>query len=136
MNHDAHGVEHLVIMCSDYRINLGKLQKFNDRHGQADLIVWPGASNVVRSESTRSAAIAAIRKLHELHGFKHLHIIDHFDCGAYNGSKIHENKEAETEAHRVWLYEAKRLLEPVIAELGLNIHLHMVDLDLNWIEIA
>jgi len=55
-----------------------------------------------------------------LHSIKEIWLIDHIDCGAYGGSKMHVSPEAELEFHVSKLQGAKKIIAQKYPELAIK----------------
>lgn len=100
MDTHSHGVKDLVISCIDYRFRPRVAQwiheEFND---QADLVAVAGASKSILDGPSREYILGQIDIGIRLHGVERIHIVDHIDCGAYGGSKLHDHEDAEITFH-------------------------------------
>ncbi len=100
MDTQSHGVKDLVISCIDYRFRPRVAEwiagQFNS---QADLVAVAGAAKSLIDMPSREYILNQIDIGIRLHGVGRVHIIDHIDCGAYGGSKMHESEDAEIAFH-------------------------------------
>lgn len=124
----AHGVRDLVISCLDYRFRSTVARWIRTELGdQADLVAMAGASKAVLDEASRACLLQQIDIAVSLHGVTHIHILDHIDCGAYGGSKMHKNKKAETDFHIEQCQQAAALITARFPELAVFSHLVSFD---------
>lgn len=95
------GCQHVVVGCSDFRLaDKDKLPRWMRQHlGSADLLAVPGASKSLLEEISSPYILQSLKRLHDLHGFSTVHIVDHWDCGAYGGSKAFASRLEEEAMH-------------------------------------
>lgn len=95
-----HGVRDLVISCIDYRFRPVVAQWIKETlNDQADLVAVAGASKAPISQESHDYILNQIKIGQELHGVTTVHVLDHIDCGAYGGSKLHSDQEHEQSFH-------------------------------------
>lgn len=123
-----HGVSDVVISCIDYRFRARVAdwikQALND---QADLIAVAGDSKAFLDDASGQYLLNLIKIAVDLHGVTTVHVLDHIDCGAYGGSKMHDCLENEEAFHS----ERCSLAADTIARTfpHLNVKSHIVTFD-------
>jgi hypothetical protein len=113
-------VEELVIPCSDHRFQhaFDAVIKSNgvDR---ADRINYPGPSLAIGN----GTLLPAIEKLHSLHDFSTVRILDHTDCGAFGGLEAFNGDELkEAEEHFRKLSIAKKAIHTILPHITVVEH--------------
>ena len=124
----SHGVRDAVISCIDYRfrplISAWIKDELND---QADLVAVAGAAKTLLDPASEQYILGLIKIAEDLHGVTTVHILNHVDCGAYGGSKLHAGEAQEKQFHA----NQCALATQVIAQQfpGLTVKHYIVDFD-------
>lgn len=122
------GVHDLVISCIDYRFRPIVATWIQDTlHDRADLVSVAGASKAPISSESHNYILEQIRIGQQLHGVNTIHILDHVDCGAYGGSKMHENLDKETNFHKQQCSLASEAIKKEFPDM--NIKSYVVNFD-------
>ncbi len=108
-------VQRLTVTCVDYRFIAQEVDHIKQDCGAADLFSFPGASLALVMPDSRQLFLDWIRKLHSLHGFREIELIDHLDCGAYKHVYADQLRTAATpdlerKLHEDNLHQAVKLL--------------------------
>lgn len=112
MDSHSHGVKDLVISCIDYRFRPRIAQWIaQEFDGQADLVAVAGAAKSLLDKPSRQYVLGQIEIGIRLHGIERVHIVNHIDCGAYGGSKVHESEDDETAFHARECEQARQLIQ-------------------------
>lgn len=125
---NAHGVNDVVISCIDYRFRK-RVGEWIDQNleGKADLIAVAGASKALLEDASKDYVLHLIDIAVKLHGVTTIHIIDHIDCGAYGGSKEHNNPEAETTFHAGKCEAASEVILKAFPTMSVERHIMTFD---------
>lgn len=95
-----HGVNDLVISCIDYRFRAQIAAWIKDNlTDQSDLIAVAGAAKALIDATSQKYILNLIQIAVQLHGVTTVHILNHIDCGAYGGSKVHADRQQEQLFH-------------------------------------
>jgi carbonic anhydrase len=106
----VHNCEAVVLTCIDFRFWKDITKFVEDELGikAYDFPSLPGAAKAINEcASEKDLALSCIGIPCDLHHVKKTVIINHWDCGAYGGSKSFENREAEESFHINELKKAK-----------------------------
>jgi carbonic anhydrase len=124
----AHGVRDLVISCIDYRFRpvVAKWIKEN-LHDQADLVSVAGASKAPISQESHDYILEQIKIGQDLHGVTTIHVLDHVDCGAYGGSKMHEDQKHEESFHQHQCELAQTAIKEAFPDMTIKSYLVTFD---------
>jgi carbonic anhydrase len=96
----SHGVRDAVVSCIDYRFRPLIAAWIKDElHDQADLIAVAGAGKTLLDAASQQYILGLLKIARDLHGVTTIHILNHLDCGAYGGSKLHATEETEKQFH-------------------------------------
>ena len=96
----SHGVRDVVISCIDYRFRPLIAAWIKDElNDQADLIAVAGAAKTLNDAVSQEYIMGLIKIAQDLHGVTTVHLLNHLDCGAYGGSKLHTSEEQEKQFH-------------------------------------
>lgn len=112
---EKHHCSTVVVGCVDFRFREANDAFVEDGLGETDFdtLNFPGGGkNFVEDTPERESFVKAIEKVCvDLHGVRRIVLLNHWDCGAYGGSK-HFHGAAEEEAkHRTDLERAKEFLQ-------------------------
>jgi hypothetical protein len=120
INMEQRQVDELVIPCSDHRFQhaFEAILKSNGVTS-ADRITYPGPSIAVGN----GTLLPAIEKLHSLHDFGTVRILDHTDCGAFGGLEAFNGDELqEAEEHYRRLTIARQAIHTVLPHITVVEH--------------
>lgn len=103
---DNHSSPFGLITCSDPRFNAAVIEAIDSIVGTRnyDKIIIPGASKKILETPVLVSDIATLTRLH---GVKHWHLVDHYDCSYF---KLRYGEDRE-EDHLRDLRAAKKLIE-------------------------
>lgn len=126
----AHGVQHCVVNCSDWRLT-DTLAKFIGERGGADRIEMPGGVLPLTQDVSRELTLGWIRTLYQLHHFTTLHLVDHTDCGGYRltfPELSGATGEQEIAKHRAELQAARVIISNDQVLAGLTVKTYLYDI--------
>lgn len=116
-----HQVKDLVVHCIDFRFRRQIADWIaSELNDQADLVAIAGVSKAILDEASRPVVLNQLAIAQRLHGMTTVHLLDHIDCGAYGGSKEHEDKAAEVAMHKEKLEQAAEVVRQELPELTVN----------------
>jgi len=75
---------------------------------------------IIDSVEDRERLFGVIEVAIRLHSIKEIWLIDHIDCGAYGGSKEHDDVESEESFHKQKLDEAAGIIGDKFPELSVT----------------
>ena len=118
----------LVISCSDFRFIAAQREArvalgLNNAY---DLVARPGGVRSLVAPTSEAANVTMheeIRLLHQLHGFERILLMNHMNCGAYQGLVPPEGEEA---LHKQHLMAAKRILHEAFPGLTVEPYLSLI----------
>ncbi len=121
---NSHGVHDAVISCIDYRFRPMIAKWITEELGdQADLIAVAGAAKTLHDATSLDYILGLIKIARDLHGVTTVHILNHVDCGAYGGSKMHESETHEKHFHAEQCDVAANVLKQQFPELTIRRYL-------------
>lgn len=107
----VHQWDVLAISCIDGRFITRTIDWISEKTGGLfDFTTGVGASKAFL-DGTNSYPLSIIETSLKLHNIKEVWLIDHIDCGAYGGSKMHASPEAEKEFHLGKMKEAEEIIK-------------------------
>lgn len=120
-------VHHLVVGCSDFRLVSETAALIARDYGQADLVAIPGAELSLVDEDSQRVMIRWLETLYHLHGFIHIHLVGHTDCGAYKVTypELRKDNAREPEYHNQNLQTAADIIKKSKLLQYLTIHRHL-----------
>ena len=121
--------EFVAIWCFDARFK-PTLTCYTNGLGEYDLISIAGGAKVLASptlESDRDFILGQIQTSINLHHTKEVVLMNHFDCGAYGGSKAFKTRDEEKAVLVADLEKARKYL--VDSGITIPIKLLLVDFD-------
>ena len=124
VNLSSHHCKNAVISCIDFRFQHADFEFIKSLFGLPfDHIKVPGAGKNLAHEGTMQDALIATLKnvCIGLHGVSELLIVNHWDCGAYGGSKAFSSAVEEERAHREDLLKARLTVQKYLPELDVKI---------------
>lgn len=112
---EKHHCSTVVVGCIDFRFREANDAFIEEGLGEKDFdtINFPGGGkNFVADTPERESFVKAIEKVCvDLHGVKRIVLLNHWDCGAYGGSKHFHDAAEEEETHKADLERAKDFLQ-------------------------
>lgn len=128
----AHACKALLVHCMDFRFMKG-IRAFLDQNGltgDADLVSVAGAVKGVADPAAPSETDFLLKQIglsHDLHGIKHLILMNHLDCGAYGGSKAFASADEERSKHVADLQRSRDILKQKYPELEIKLVIAKLD---------
>jgi hypothetical protein len=128
----SHKAQAVVQTCIDFRFR----QALND-FLENELSLYQidiksdggGVKKIVEEGPVREWIFANYQIAFDLHGVDRVILINHQDCGAYGGSKAHENLEKELESHELQLRHAVSIVRAKFPEKEIEAYLALIDDD-------
>lgn len=118
---EKHHCSTVVIGCIDFRFREANDAFIEEALGEKDFdtLNFPGGGkNFVEESPERESFVRAIEKVCVgLHQVKRLVLMNHWDCGAYGGSKHFHDAAAEESTHVQDLEKAKEFLQERFPDL-------------------
>jgi len=108
----SHSWDVLAVSCIDGRFIKRTIDWVSEKTNEVfDFRTEVGASKaILDSEEDRKRFFDVINVSLKLHDIKEVWLIDHIDCGAYEGSKKHSSEEEERKFHIEKLKEAGEII--------------------------
>jgi hypothetical protein len=102
----------------------------NDLTGDTDLLSVAGAVKGLADTSAPHETEFLLKQIgisHDLHGIRHLILMNHLDCGAYGGSKAFASPEEERAKHVADLGRSRDILKQKYPELEIKLVIAKLD---------
>lgn len=116
----VHHCEAVVLSCIDFRF-WKEITEFVEKELKIisyDFPSLPGAAKAINAcQNNQELAMRCIGIPVDLHQVKKAIIVNHWDCGAYGGSKSFESPERELEFHQEELKKAKEKIKSEYPQL-------------------
>tara|TARA_B100001971_G_C18129774_1_gene504169 strand:- start:255 stop:671 length:417 start_codon:yes stop_codon:yes gene_type:complete len=108
----SHDCEAVVLHCIDFRFNEELDNYFDKQFPEGyDLISIAGScKGLLQDEEHRKFLLEQFQISHRLHHPKTIALVQHEDCGAYEGSKSFSDEQKEQKFHRQEFLKAEKLL--------------------------
>lgn len=116
---NLHHWDVLAVSCIDGRFIKRTIDWVAGKtNGVFDFRTEVGSSKaIIDSPEDRERLFVLIDTSLRLHSIREIWLIDHIDCGAYGGSKEHQDVEAEKQFHLEKLTEAARIVNEKYPDL-------------------
>ena len=117
-----HSWDGLAVSCIDGMFIKRTLDWISNKtKGIFDFRTEVGASKaILDSEEDRERFFGVVETSLKLHNIKEVWLIDHIDCGAYEGSKKHSSEEEEEKFHVEKLKEAGEIIKAKYPQLSVK----------------
>lgn len=136
---DIHECQAVVINCIDFRFWREVVQYVDKEFGLSsyDLICWPGGAKPINERYKDNSLVQQCLSVpYNLHKIKNVIIVNHRDCGAYDGSTVfHNNRDNERDFHIIELHKAQNLLQDIYPKAKIILAYADVDDNQEYIEI-
>lgn len=126
----SHKAQAIVQTCIDFRFRKA-LNTFIENElnlHSIDLKMDDGGVKMIFEEGPiREWIFNNYQTSFDSHGIERVILINHQDCGAYGGSKVHESLDKEIESHEIQLRHAVSIVRAKFADKQIEAYLALIN---------